>query len=574
MTTLAEKLGANRPAAGGNPAAAKGHPAEGNTAGAKGHAGSGGAAPAKTVAPNASGSSRSQTTATPAEKPRGPVLAPEKRKALGRGLESLLGPRRVESNSAGVRPAVGAGSSGAAAPDAGVAGIHGAGERPAEAERGLGQAGEAPASTQAYADAPATGTSTSAAVVEGQAASAPDLANAGLGPQSTAANSEMASPASTAGSPELSGAGTGHSAGQGSSAGWHAPVAGTFTGANPAVPQGGRTDGAGSMPETGQAPSLPAMTAAGSAGDPIPGTLMAVDAASGVTSNFASNPGQIGPDIQAQAARRAADGSVIVELDVNLIDKNPYQTRHFTAEDDEELLALAESIKSQGLIQPITVRPGRDGRYILITGQRRTNATRLAGLGTIAAVVRHVSDQQAAEMTVIENLMREDLNVMDQVRAFVMLSTTFQMTQSQIAGRIGSSRESVSNYMRLARLPDEVQGFLRNNELEFSHARLLLRLQDDGVILRVARKAAEEHMSVEALEDLVREKAYPVEGQEKKQGKARWVDPNVRAAQTSLERVLGMRVRIRDSRGKGKILIEYGSLEDFDRLVKVLGGKG
>jgi ParB family transcriptional regulator, chromosome partitioning protein len=283
--------------------------------------------------------------------------------------------------------------------------------------------------------------------------------------------------------------------------------------------------------------------------------------------------GAVVSDIQAQAARRAADGSVIVDLDVNLIDKNPYQTRHFTAEDDEELLALAESIKAQGLIQPITVRPGKDGRYILITGQRRTNATRLAGLATIAAVVRQVSDQQAAEMTVIENLMREDLNVMDQVRAFVMLSTTFQMTQSQIAGRIGSSRESVSNYMRLARLPEEVQGFLKNNELEYSHARLLLRLQDEGVILRVARKAAEEHMSVEALEDLVREKAYPVEGQEKKQGKARWVDPNVRAAQMSLERVLGMRVRIRDSRGKGKILIEYGSLEDFDRLVTVLGGK-
>jgi len=531
MTTLAEKVAANRPAAGGNPPAGKGHPAGGNAAGAKGVPPGGGAVPAKAVAPNASGGPAGQANATPAEKPKGPILAPEKRKALGRGLESLLGPPRVAapvSRPAGppqVEPANRpVGPSTSAVPSTAVA--HPVPDSQLPETRSASVAGTTeptaahsiPAEPTQPASIPATGSTPERTAVPalnaGQAQAGAGLADA---------------PAAISGSAPETVSG---SAAQVSDAGWHMPAPGTFTGANPAVPHG----------------------AAG-----------ASESIAGVS---------LGTDIQAQAARRAADGSVIVELDVNLIDKNPYQTRHFTAEDDEELLALAESIKSQGLIQPITVRPGRDGRYILITGQRRTNATRLAGLGTIAAVVRHVSDQQAAEMTVIENLMREDLNVMDQVRAFVMLSTTFQMTQSEIAGRIGSSRESVANYMRLARLPEEVQGFLRNNELEFSHARLLLRLQDDGVILRVARKAAEEHMSVEALEDLVREKAYPVEGQEKKQGKARWVDPNVRAAQHSLERVLGMRVRIRDSRGKGKILIEYGSLEDFDRLVKVLGGKG
>jgi ParB family chromosome partitioning protein len=281
----------------------------------------------------------------------------------------------------------------------------------------------------------------------------------------------------------------------------------------------------------------------------------------------AGSPGASGAE-----RRMAADGSEIVDIPVALIDKNPYQTRYFTHEDDEELLALSESIKAQGLIQPVTVRPGKDGRYFLITGWRRTQATKMAGLATIAAIVRRVSDQQAAEMTVIENLLREDLNCMDEVRAFVMLSQTFRMTQDQIAKRIGCSRERVSNYMRLARLPEEVQGFLRDNQLEFSHARMLLRLEDDQVILRVARKAAAEHMSVEALEDLVREKAWPVE-EEKKPGAARWVDPNVRAMQQSLERTLGLRVRIRDRRGKGNILIEYGSLEDFDRVVGMLGGK-
>jgi ParB family chromosome partitioning protein len=284
-------------------------------------------------------------------------------------------------------------------------------------------------------------------------------------------------------------------------------------------------------------------------------------------------PGMVG-DIAAQAARRGPDGSEIVEIPIALIDRNPYQTRHFTQEDDEELVALAQSIKAQGLIQPITVRPGKNGRYWLITGERRTQASKLAEKTTVAAIVRQVSEQQAAEMTVIENLLREDLNCMDEVRAFVMLSQSFLMTQDQIAKRIGCSRERVSNYMRLARLPQEVQDFLRDNKLEFSHARLLLRIEDDQVLLRVARKVVEERIPVEDLEDLVRDKAFPVEGQEKKPGVARWVDPNVRAAQQSLERTLGMRVRIRDRRGKGKIEIEYGSLEDFDRVVGLLGKKG
>ena len=173
----------------------------------------------------------------------------------------------------------------------------------------------------------------------------------------------------------------------------------------------------------------------------------------------------------------------------------------------------------------------------------------------------------------------QEINGVDNMIYMVAQNTGDGTSQIDVAFKPGTNIDQaqvlVQNRVAIAtpRLPEEVQEFLKNNELEYSHARLLLRLQDEGVILRVARKAAEEHMSVEALEDLVREKAYPVEGQEKKQGKARWVDPNVRAAQMSLERVLGMRVRNRDSRGKGKILIEYGSLEDFDRLVTVLGGK-
>jgi len=270
------------------------------------------------------------------------------------------------------------------------------------------------------------------------------------------------------------------------------------------------------------------------------------------------------------------DGVEVRELPLELIDKNPYQTRHFTQEDGDELIELGKSIQAQGLIQPITVREGKNGRYTLIAGDRRTRASKWAGLKTIPAIIWEVSEQAAAEMTVIENLMREDLNCMDQTRAFVLLSQKFHMTQAQIADRVGMSRESVSNYMRLARLPSEVQDYLINGELEFSHARQLLKLEDDAMVLKVAQRVVKERIAVWELEEMMLggvPKEFKAPDEEKKARGARWVDPNVKAAQRDLERVLGMRVRIRDRNNKGRIQIEYSNLEDFDRVVGMLKGK-
>jgi ParB family chromosome partitioning protein len=264
------------------------------------------------------------------------------------------------------------------------------------------------------------------------------------------------------------------------------------------------------------------------------------------------------------------------ELPLDLIDKNPYQTRHFTQEDDDDLIELGKSIKAQGLIQPVTVREGKNGRFILIAGDRRTRAARWAEMKTIPAIVWDVTEQQAAEMTVIENLMREDLNCMDQTRAFVLLSSKFLMTQAEIAERMGMSRESVSNYMRLARLPQSVQDYLINGELEYSHARQLLKIEDEAMLLKVAERVVKEHMPVWELEELMLggvPAAFKAPDHEKQKRGARWVDPNVKAAQRDLERVLGMRVRIRDRNNKGKITIEYGTLEDFDRVVGALKGR-
>jgi len=275
---------------------------------------------------------------------------------------------------------------------------------------------------------------------------------------------------------------------------------------------------------------------------------------------------------EAQAAR-ASVGDTVQSVPLDSIDKNPYQTRLYF--DQDALQELADSIAATGLAQPIVVRPGQGGRYVLILGERRCRASKLAGKETIPAIVRRVSDQQAAEMTVVENLQRQDLNCMEQASAFGKLSRDFELTQEQIGKRVGVSRESVANYMRLLKLPGTVMQYLQAGQLDFSHARTLLRLNDNDLIAKIADQAVAKHMSGMQLEDLVDDISMNIHRgpDESQPGRARWVDPNVRAAQMQLERVLGLRVRIRDRKGKGKIVIEYSTVDDYDRLVAMLRGK-
>jgi len=352
-------------------------------------------------------------------------------------------------------------------------------------------------------------------------------------------------------------------------------------------PSGGVAAGSGPAGASGAAPSGGAAAAAASAG--AAGAVGVASAAvapigpttsgagvSGAPIDEAPVPGVIA-ELQGQAARRQVDGHEVMDIAIELIDKNPHQTRRFMDDGIDALMELSDSIKVQGVLQPITVRPGKDGRYILVAGERRMRASKMAERKTIPAIVRVVSEQQAAELTIIENLQREDLNCMELALAYALLSKQFNLTQEQIGARVGVARETVSNYMRLARLPDSVQRHLAMGRLEFSHARVLLNLQDSDVIARVADKAERENWSVDQLEKFVLfdpsmkdvKKNVP-----KASGGARWVDPNVRAAQRDLERILGLRVRIRDRNGKGKITLEYSTLEDFDRVVGMLKGKG
>ncbi len=271
------------------------------------------------------------------------------------------------------------------------------------------------------------------------------------------------------------------------------------------------------------------------------------------------------------------DSQIAVELNLEQIGANPYQTR--TEFDPRALNDLAVSIQTQGVLQPIVVRPravavsdGIKERFFLILGERRFRASKIAGKKTIPAIIKRVSDQQAAEMTLVENLQREDLDCLDQAEAFLKLSTEFKLKQEQIGERVGISREQVSNYLRLLKLPPEVKTALRKKELTYSHARLLLSLVDDLEIVKVARMVIAKKMSVALLTELVLDANTPRGEPQKKEHVERRIDPNVRAVQRELETILAVKVRIQDRKGRGKITLEYNSVDDFQRVVRMLEG--
>jgi ParB family transcriptional regulator, chromosome partitioning protein len=260
------------------------------------------------------------------------------------------------------------------------------------------------------------------------------------------------------------------------------------------------------------------------------------------------------------------------EVAVELIDPNPFQTRGRINE--ESLNELAASIRASGVVQPVVLRPGANGRFQLVAGERRWLASKRAGKATIPAVLRQISNEQAMEITIIENLQREDLNPMEQARAFERLSREFGLTQEQIASRTGKDRASVANFMRLLKLPPALQDALENGQLSFGHGKVLLGLAGFPEQLeRAAQEAMENQFSVRQTEDLVGRLLNPEQSGQKQERPAAALDPNVREAQRSLEQALGVKVEIHDRKGKGRIILRYGSLEDFDRIVEALAVK-
>ncbi len=261
-------------------------------------------------------------------------------------------------------------------------------------------------------------------------------------------------------------------------------------------------------------------------------------------------------------------GEAVQQIPVADIQPNPYQTR--IQLDEQSLNELADSIKAQGVLQPVVLRKASDGKLQLVAGQRRLLASQRAGKSTVPAIVRQLSDEQAIELTIIENLQREDLNPLDQAAAFEKLSSTCGLTQEQIAQRTGKDRATVANYMRLLRLPEEVRNHVRTNDLSMGHARALMALATAEDQANAAKRVINLSMSVRQTETLVAHWNAP---KEKKEKPARVVDPNVKDAESQLTSTLGCRVTIDDKNGKGTVLIKYGSIEDFDRIMEIMTGK-
>ncbi len=275
------------------------------------------------------------------------------------------------------------------------------------------------------------------------------------------------------------------------------------------------------------------------------------------------------PEPVALKAAEAASVGQPLEIPVGDIERNPYQTR--TRFDEVQLSELTASVAASGVIQPIVVRPLPDGRFQLITGERRLLASRNAGKTTIPAIVRAASDEQTLEMTIVENLQRADLNAMEQARAYHRLSHEFKMTQEQMAQRTGKERASVANFLRLLRLPEPVQQSVEAGELSFGHARTLLALESPERMLAAAQKVRSLSMSVRQTESYIQGLLHPEDKDAKTERQVSPQDPNVREAEVRLQRSLGLKVKIEDTRGRGRVIIEYARLEDFDHILAALG---
>jgi ParB family chromosome partitioning protein len=279
------------------------------------------------------------------------------------------------------------------------------------------------------------------------------------------------------------------------------------------------------------------------------------------------------PRVQVAPAHSAVEpeGGKPREIPLEQLDRNPFQTR--SQMNEEQLAELAASITANGVVQPILVRPLANGRFQLIAGERRWKASELAGKTTIPAILRQVSDEQAMEITIVENLQRADLNPMEQAHAYERLSREFHMTQEQMAVRTGKDRATVANFLRLLRLPSSVQARVESGELSFGHARTLLAFEHAEEIEKAAQRIVALSLSVRQTENYVQGLLHPERNPKKEPKPEPAVDPNVREVQERLQRSLGLKVAIEDHHGRGRVIIEYAKLEDFDTLLEHLAGE-
>ncbi|HEX5168743.1 MAG TPA: ParB/RepB/Spo0J family partition protein [Cyclobacteriaceae bacterium] len=272
-------------------------------------------------------------------------------------------------------------------------------------------------------------------------------------------------------------------------------------------------------------------------------------------------------DIPISTATSTPPPSGLTEIPVEQIEVNPFQPRsHF---DQEALQELAESIKVHGIIQPITVRRLARDQYQLISGERRFQASKLAGLSAIPAYIRSADDQQMLEMALIENIQRENLNAIEIALSYQRLISECNLKQDELGERVGKNRATVTNYLRLLKLPPDIQIAVRDNKLSMGHARAIINVENPEQQLYIFKKTLSDDLSVRKVEELVRQVAAhkPPERNETVSTPA---SKEITQLQSNLSSHFGTRVVVRSDGKKGEIRIPFLSVEDLNRILDIL----
>ena len=262
------------------------------------------------------------------------------------------------------------------------------------------------------------------------------------------------------------------------------------------------------------------------------------------------------------------EGLKAVTLNINDIEPNREQPRkHF---DEDALSELADSIETHGVIQPLLVRPLSDGGYQLIAGERRWRASRLAGLTEVPVVIREMTDSEAMELALIENLQREDLNPIEEAEGYKLLMDTYSLTQSEAAERVGKSRPAVANAMRLLSLPKEVLDLIKEGRISSGHGRTLLGLNDNSMMLKLCKEIEEKQISVRQLESIIKTLNNPKKDKDEKPKKVKR-DPYFDECELAIRQELGRKATINVNKGnKGTLEIEFFSKEDLQSILETL----
>ncbi|NOX20482.1 MAG: ParB/RepB/Spo0J family partition protein [Nitrospirae bacterium] len=256
-------------------------------------------------------------------------------------------------------------------------------------------------------------------------------------------------------------------------------------------------------------------------------------------------------------------GAGVREIDVSKIKPGPEQPRKDF--DEKALKELAQSIREKGLLQPVILRKAEGGGYYLVAGERRWRAARSAGLKKIPAIIKDVDSSTAIELALIENIQRDDLNPVEMAEAFQRLIDEYGYTQEQLSKRLGKERATIANYLRILKLPIEIRDLIVKGELSLGHAKALLSVPTRSLQIQLAREIIKKGLSVREAEQLCSRKK-PSRTTKKKKEK----DPNIVALEERLKQSLGTKVQINHKGKRGKIEIEYYSLDELDRLLEIL----